>query len=109
MALPAFAAERRAAAQLLLGTHHCRSTISCPDEAHQQTHHTLGSNNGTDRQTNGRTTDHYIDSAPHIERAASMIAPSVRRIMHTGWAKKWKPQTYGHNSVKSSPIFKFFH
>jgi len=57
MALPAFAAECRAAAQLLLGTHHCRSTISCPDEAHQQTHRTLGPIMGqTDRQTDGRPT-----------------------------------------------------
>ena len=61
MTLPEFAAERRAAAPLLLGARRCRSMF-CPREAQQQTRCTPQrlSNDRTD----GRTPDRYIDPAP---------------------------------------------
>ena len=57
--LLAFAAERRAAAPLLLD-------ISCPYGAQQQTCRTppLRLNDGMDG-TDGRTLDRFVDSAPH--------------------------------------------
>jgi len=58
MALPAFAAERRAAAPLLLGSRRppLSIDISCPHGAQQQTRRTLvlQSNNGTYRRTDTR-------------------------------------------------------
>jgi len=57
--LLALAAERRAAAPLLLD-------ISCPYGAQQQTRRTppLRLNDGMDG-TDGRTLDRFVDSAPH--------------------------------------------
>ena len=69
MVLPAFAAERRVAAPLLLGARRPPLSIdtSCPHGAQQQTHRTplMRSNDGTDRRTDGRTPDRYTDRAPH--------------------------------------------
>ena len=68
MTLPAFAAERRAAALLLLGARRCRSI--CP------AHGALSSKPNddetwTDRETDGRTPGRYIDPAPHSIRAVT--------------------------------------
>jgi len=68
MTLPAFAAERHAAAPLLLhGRPPLSTDISSPHGAQQQTRRTplLLSNDGTDRRTDGRTLDRFIDHAPH--------------------------------------------
>jgi len=66
MTLPAFAAERRR----LLWT-----DMSCRRGAQQQTRRAplLLSNDETDRQTDGRTPDRYIDPAPHAMRAVSEV------------------------------------
>ena len=68
MTLPAFAAERRR----LLST-----DISCPRGAQQQTGRTplllSIDGSGTDRRTDGRTLDRFIDVAPHIVRAVSIM------------------------------------
>jgi len=68
MTLPAFAAGRRAVAPLLLGARHCRSIpparmvlISKP-VACRYSGRMMG-------QTNGRTPDRYIDSAPYTVQA----------------------------------------
>jgi len=67
--LPAFAAERRAAAPLLPRARRppLSIDISCPRGAQQQTRRTplLLSIDGTDGQTDGRTLDRYIDPAPY--------------------------------------------
>jgi len=66
MTLPAFAAERRAAATMLLTAG--RAAIDrypCPPGAQQQTRSggVRRANYGTDGQTDGRTDDRYIDPA----------------------------------------------
>jgi len=65
-----FAAERRAAAPLLLGA---RRPPSYPHGAQQQTRRTprLWSNGGCDRQTGGRTFDRFVDPARHSMQAVS--------------------------------------
>ena len=62
MTLPAYATERRAAAQLLLAARRTPSSIdiSCPRRAQQQTRRTLLSIDGTDRRTD-RQTDRQTD------------------------------------------------
>jgi len=73
VALPAFAAARRAAARLLLTAHPPRVkqsiNISCPPGQRQQTRSSSTRlPNGTDRQTDGQTPDSCIDPAPHTMR-----------------------------------------
>jgi len=73
MALPAFAAERRAAAPLLPAAWRPQLSIdiSSLHGAQQQTRRTLlRSNDGTDRRTDGQTPNRFIDPAPH--RAVSV-------------------------------------
>jgi len=75
--LPGFAAERRAAAPLLLsapaaGTRRQRRQlsvdISCPQGTQQQTCRCCRQTMG---QTDGQTSDRYIDPVPHSTRASS--------------------------------------
>jgi len=75
--LPAFAAERRAAAPLLHAERRRKQLsidVSCRRGAEQQTRRTplLLSNDGTDRQTDGRTRERFIDPAPHTGRAVTI-------------------------------------
>jgi len=78
MTLPAFAAEHRAAAPLLPTAGACccmaPTAVSCPRRAQQQTRWPplLLPTDGTDRQTDGWTLYHYIDSAPHTMQAESI-------------------------------------
>ena len=60
VALPAFAAERRAAVTSLLLDAQQSIDISCPPGAQQQTRRMLQQRliDGTDRQTDGRTLEH---------------------------------------------------
>ena len=74
MALCAFAAERRAAAPLILGARCLPLSIdiSGPHGDQQQTRHTplLRSNDGTDGRRDGRTDAlPLVDPAPHTMRA----------------------------------------
>jgi len=77
MTLPAFAAERRAAAPLLLGAGARRCRLICP--ARGALSSKLAARRSdcercdrrTDRQTDGRTPDRYIDPVPHTMRAVS--------------------------------------
>jgi len=66
MALPAFAAECRAAAPLLLGASRC-SDISCPHGAQHSAANPprLRSNDGSDKRTDGRTPDRCVDPVLH--------------------------------------------
>jgi len=83
MALRAFAAERRAAAPLILGARCLPLSIdiSGPHGDQQQTRHTplLRSNDGTDGRRDGRTDAlPLVDPAPHTMRAVPVIrCPSV--------------------------------
>jgi len=83
MALPAFAAEHRAAARWAPGVCRCQSISPASTGAQQQTRRTplLRSNDGTNRrtdgETDGRTPDRYIDPAPH----------TVRAVPITNWQK----------------------
>jgi len=72
MALPAFAAERRAAARLLLSAVPRRPPLSidtsCAPSAQQQNRRRTPqqlSNDGTDGRTDRRTLDRYTNPAPH--------------------------------------------
>ena len=79
MTLPASAAERRAAAPLLLRHPSCRvraapaTAVSCPLDAQQQTRRTrrcccpsMGQTDGqTDGRTDRQTLDRFIDLAAH--------------------------------------------
>jgi len=83
MALPAFAAERRAAALLLLGARcpplSVDRLISCPHTAQQQTRRTplLLSNDKTEKRTERRTdARRFIDSAQQM-RAVSIMSRSI--------------------------------
>jgi len=69
MALPAFAAECRAAAPLLLGASRCRpiSPVRMALSTRQQTRRPprLRSNDGSDKRTDGRTPDRCVDPVLH--------------------------------------------
>jgi len=91
--LLAFAAERRAAAPLLVGVRRLPRPapplsidISGLHDAQQQSHRTprLRSDFGTDRQTDGRTHDRFIDPAQHTTRAVSI---QNRRLYERGRAQ----------------------
>jgi len=82
--LLAFAAERRAAAPLLVGARGaCRvrcvpplsTDIACPQDAQQQTRRKplVLSIDGTDRRTDGHTPSLHIDPAAHTMRVESVI------------------------------------
>jgi len=85
MTLPASAADRRAAAPcwapLLLGVRRppLSIDISCPHSARQRTCRTplLRSNDGTDKRTDRRPPDRFIDPAPPTMRALSARQQSV--------------------------------
>jgi len=69
--LPAFAAESR---RLQHGARSCRLISAADDCDQQQTRgapQLLQPNDGTDRLTDGRTTDRYKNPAPHTMRTAS--------------------------------------
>jgi len=80
MALPAFAAKRRATAPFAAERRRppLSTDISCPPGAQQQTRRTPQrlSNDGTDRRTDGRTWDRYVEPAAHTVRAVAMIVLS---------------------------------
>jgi len=69
--LLAVAAERRAAATLLLGVRRPPQSIdtSCAHGAQQQTRRTprLRSDDGTDKETDGRTLDSFVDAAAQCQ------------------------------------------
>jgi len=84
--LPAFAAECRAVALLLLGAWRLPLLIdiSCLHCAQQQTYHMLHlqSNDGTDKQTDRRMLNHYIDHALHTMQAVSVDTKSEKTIVN---------------------------
>jgi len=79
MTLPAFAAERRAAAPLLLRTGACyrlispaREALSSKPAARRSCCRTTGQTDGrTDGHSNRRTLDHFIDPVPSDMRTVS--------------------------------------
>ena len=81
MTLPEFAAERRAAAQLLPVARRCRSisfartTLSSKPAACRCCARLMG-------QTDGRTPDRFIDPAPHTMRTVSKSASEVTTLWH---------------------------
>jgi len=84
MTLPAFAAERRAAAPgcgaAAAGRPALSIDIFCPYSAQQQTRHTplSRSTDGTDGLTDRRTPDRFIDPVPHTMRAVSKSESSCQ-------------------------------
>jgi len=71
MALPAFAAERRAAAPCY------RSSVACDRAVSKQF---LRYCNGTDRRTDRRTPDSCIHPAPHTMRLRAVSTTASRRV-----------------------------
>jgi len=93
MTLPAFAAERRAAAQLLLGARRPQLSIdiSCSHDAQQQTRRIplLRSNDGTvdgpiDGQTHSRTDGHI----PNGVSTSSTVMPSKYTVLYVEFNEK---------------------
>ena len=125
--LPAFAAERRAAAPLLLGARRCRSISHSPSWLkwfiHPQAHgldtdmhtpptlscgawrsaakppHTAAAVEWWDRQTDGRTLDRFIDTAPHTMRVVSK-----RQNMKSGINPACSRQ-FGTNSTMLNKLY----
>jgi len=78
--LPEFAAERRrASSTALVVRSQLLIDIFCRQGAQQQTHLPPPSTDCTDEQTDGRTPDRYVDSAPLTMRTASIMpkAPHI--------------------------------
>jgi len=76
---PAFAAARRAAAQMLLtaGLTAVQQSIDIswpPDHSSKPAAVACGAADGTNGQTDGRTHDSSIDPAPHIMRAVPIAS-----------------------------------
>jgi len=114
MALPAFAAERRAAAQLLLGARRppLAIDISCSHDAQQQTRRTplLRSNDGTvdgriDGQTDRRTDTYQTASRPvqllRLPTIPCFMSNSTRN--YAGDISTSLPNTVVWNRLRTDP------
>jgi len=89
--LPAFAAERRAAAGLLLSAGACCTTIAARLQLHidllhagcsaANPPHAAAAVDRWDRQIDRRTLDRYTDPAPHTMRTAASIIRIRKTIL----------------------------